>query len=96
MSSFDALVNSMDDVHKNTFGVVAVINGEDVKGIFDEETDEFEGVSNIYRTLDVLMSDLPSTPIINDDTTVLMVGDGRTFTVHEHPRVGNTVTLVLR
>ena len=95
MASFDTLVDKLDDVHKSAFAVVAVINGEDVKGIFDEASDEFEGVSDMIRTFEITMSDLPSTPILNEDSTVYMVSDGRTFTVHNQFRVGKQITLTL-
>lgn len=96
MNSFDALVDDLDDVHQTTFAVDVVINGETTKGIFDEETDEFEGVSDVYRTLELPLSALPLTPIENDVSTVLLVDDGRTFTVYKQARIGKKITLELR
>ncbi len=96
MNSFDTLVDELDNVHQATFAVAVVINGEDTMGIFDEESSEFEDTSGIYRTLEISISDLPSTPILNDESTVYMVADGRTFTVHRQDRIGNQITLELR
>lgn len=96
MNEFDTLVDELDDIHQKTFGVDVVINGEPTTGIFDEETGEFEDVSNIYRTLELPLSALPSTTIENEESTVYLVGDGRTFVVYRQGRIGKNVTLELR
>ncbi len=96
MASFDKLVDNLDDIHQGVFAIDVIINGETTTGIFDEESDEFEGTSDIYRTLELPLSALPSTPIENDETTIYLVVDGRTFTVYKQDRVGKNITLILR
>ena len=96
MNFFDKLVDNLDMKHQDTFSIDVIINGEETTGIFDEETDEFEGTSDIYRTLELPLSALPSTPIVNEESTVFLVIDGRTFTVYKQHRVGKNVILELR
>ena len=96
MNHFDTLVDELDNVHSDTFAVDVIINGEPTKGIFDEYTGEFEDVMGVLRTLEISMSDLPSTSIVNDESTVYMVDDGRTFDVYRQERIGNQIILELR
>ena len=95
MNSFDALIDELDQVHQNTFSIDVEINGESVRGIFDEKTDDFEGVGTGYRTLEIPLSDLPE-DIENGSTTVYLIHSDRTFTIHLQERIGNNVTLELR
>lgn len=94
MTSFDNLMNLMDDVQQDTFGIEVLINGQTVKGVFDEVTDYFGGVEVMNRSLDIPESDLPSN-IIPDSTTVKLMCDGRTFTIRTMNLVGNQYVLEL-
>lgn len=93
---FDKLVDKVDEIHQKNFSVDVRIDGFPTKGIFDEITDEFEGVDAVLRTLEIPISDLPLVPMKNDETKIFMVADGRTFILHKQGRVGKNVTLELR
>jgi len=95
MFNFDTLVNKMDEIQLKTFAITVEINGVEYEGVFDERADEFEGVDTMYRTLELPLSNLPS-PITNDETTVLLIGDSRLFTVHKHGRINDQMVLELR
>ena len=98
MNHFDTLVDQLDTIQQDHFGVDVYIDGSmnSVRGVFDENTEEFEGVGSEYRTLEIPLSELSSTTIENGETVIRMGGDDRTFTVHRHGRVGKNVTLELR
>lgn len=96
MFNFDEAFAKADQIQQDTFGVqVQIDGGEPFQAIFNEVGDEFEGVGDVYRTLEVPFSDLPS-GIENDTSQVYLIDDGRTFTIHKDMRVDNQVTLELR
>ena len=94
MFDFDALVDQIDEIQQDTFGIIVEIDGVEYEGIFDERADEFEGVDTMYRTLELPLNNLPS--LTNDETIVHLVNDGRTFTLYRHGRINNQMVLELR
>jgi len=92
---FDALVDEVDNIHQKTFAIDVTIDGEDCRGIFDEKTDEFEGVGTGYRTFEIPESDLP-VAIENGRSQLYLIATDRTFTIHLTERIGTQVMMELR
>ena len=94
MSIFDVLLTDLDNVQRDVFAVDVTIDGNPVQGIFDEYSNEFEGVGTMIRTLEIPKSDLPS-GIELDVSTLTLISDGRTFTIHWISQDGNQMVLDL-
>ena len=80
MSLFDTLVDELDNIQQDTFAVEVMMLGEVVEGIFDEGSDEFEGVDTMAITLEIPISVLPLGVSQGDKLT--LISDGRVFTIN--------------
>lgn len=91
--NFEDLVNKVDAVHQDTFAIDATIDNQPVRGIFEEDFDEFEGADTVSATFDIPMNELPKSTKVK--SILNLVDSGRVFRVTKPIQRDKVMTLVL-
>lgn len=79
MNAFDSLVAEMDELQDETFAIDVLIDGQESRGVFEEELGEFESADDVYRTLEVNKDKLPENTKVG--SIVKIVSSGKLFEV---------------